>query len=381
MEDSRLTDWNRIKEALSTNSLVIFGTGYYGELWYDRLTRLGFSIKFFADNNRELWNKEIIDGIKCVSPLELLESQGDYLFLLCVKDEYQDEIEKQMLLYNAQYIRMKETITENADYLSAYFGISIEDSITSVENVSFCKDVKDRIAVYTAIFGKYDSLLQPQVVDSGCDYFCISDEKPENLGVFTWIPSDEVIPEQLESATLKNRFCKFFPNKIFHDYKYSIYIDGNVKINDSVEHLADHISDIGLAFFNHPDCNDLYVEAFRFCDQYLDESMPDRIRRQICNYAKEGFPFGFGFVENSIIIREHNNPDCIKIMETWWEEYTKYFTRDQLSFMYSVWKCGFSKKDISTVGTDWRKSSEFSHEFHKSEKPRKHLVFEKNKLG
>ena len=46
-----------------------------------------------------------------------------------------------------------------------------------------------------------------------------------------------------------------------------------------------------------------------------------------------------GLGENCFIIRKNNNR-VKKFNEIWWEEYIKGSERDQMSFMYAVWKSG-----------------------------------------
>jgi len=42
-----------------------------------------------------------------------------------------------------------------------------------------------------------------------------------------------------------------------------------------------------------------------------------------------------------VIIRKHNESDCIKAMEDWWSEIKYHSKRDQLSFNYVAWKNDF----------------------------------------
>ena len=64
-------------------------------------------------------------------------------------------------------------------------------------------------------------------------------------------------------------------------------------------------------------------------------------------YQKENLPNNTGLVDNSLIIRKHNEKDCILLMEKWWNEIKIYSYRDQLSFNYIMWKTGIKNKYIS----------------------------------
>lgn len=65
----------------------------------------------------------------------------------------------------------------------------------------------------------------------------------------------------------------------------------------------------------------------------------------------------YGLPEMPVIAMEHQNPRCIKIMEDWWEEFDSGAQRDQLSFMYVMWKNGMKLTDITSLGENVRKST------------------------
>ena len=49
-----------------------------------------------------------------------------------------------------------------------------------------------------------------------------------------------------------------------------------------------------------------------------------------------------------------NDEDNISIMNTWWKEFFENVKRDQLSFMYSLWKRGFDENYVASLGiTFW----------------------------
>ena len=60
------------------------------------------------------------------------------------------------------------------------------------------------------------------------------------------------------------------------------------------------------------------------------------------------------------MVREHHNKDCIRVMETWWDEVLNNSRRDQLSFMYAVWKNGFTAQDLGGIDDTFRNGPEFS---------------------
>ena len=89
------------------------------------------------------------------------------------------------------------------------------------------------------------------------------------------------------------------------------------------------------------------------------------ILKQILSYKKEGFPSHYGLFENNIIIRFHNDPKCVDIMETWWNEIITKTKRDQLSFAYSLWKNNVNSDFVMSLGNCSRNSEYFSIVSHK----------------
>ena len=86
--------------------------------------------------------------------------------------------------------------------------------------------------------------------------------------------------------------------------------------------------------------------------------------RQMERYIKEGMPVRYGMPEMMVIAREHRNPICIKIMEDWWHEFDTESQRDQLSFMYVMWKNGMSLHDIASLGRNSRECHKISIKEH-----------------
>ena len=50
------------------------------------------------------------------------------------------------------------------------------------------------------------------------------------------------------------------------------------------------------------------------------------------------YPANNGLITGMVILRRHNEKDCIETMEDWWTEVKYNSKRDQLSFNYCAWK-------------------------------------------
>ncbi len=220
-----------------------------------------------------------------------------------------------------------------------------------------------KVAIYTVLYGNYDSIKTVKTKNSLCDYFIFSDQEvPQNSG---WIKRDFVFPSYIgNNPVIKNRYLKMMPHILFQNYEYSIYLDSSICIELDAIRLLSRLGDkfIGL-FDHHRGTTCLYTEG-----QILKEIgkvPPKDIDLQLKKYEKEGFPHDFGFTECGIIIREHNNLKCVKLMNTWFEEFYRGAKRDQLSFMYSVWKNNLCKSDIACLGDSYMDEPIFSSEAHK----------------
>ena len=217
----------------------------------------------------------------------------------------------------------------------------------------------DKIAVYTCITGGYDDIIEPLFVPNNCDFYAITDFELPQDSKWRRIDVDEYEEVQGLNNVLKNRYFKFFPHKVFKDYKYSIYIDGNIKVcSDLTEHI-NRISTYGISFFKHSKRSCAYTEADT-CEQLRKESS-DRLH-ELTNYLeKERFPHNYGLIECNFIVRDHSSKICSEIMEDWWEMFNRFAKRDQLSLPYVLYKRGIKVEELVTLGNNVH--TEYSIEF------------------
>lgn len=197
---------------------------------------------------------------------------------------------------------------------------------------------KNKRVVYTCITGGYDSLKANMRMDSDFDYVCFTDNlNIQNNSKWELRP----IPEELNdlSNVKKQRCIKINPHKYLSEYDISIWIDGSILVRDSMDtFLKKECSTDEVIFIPmHPNRDCIYREA-DVCVR-MKKDTADNINPQMERYKKEGFPKKYGLVQSNIIVRKHNDPTCIKLMEIWWNELKNGSHRDQLSFNYALWKC------------------------------------------
>ena len=201
--------------------------------------------------------------------------------------------------------------------------------------------MSDRI-IYTSVFGGYDKVVEQ--TSSGWDWKCFSEDNSLLL---------------YEDNNRNAKRFKILPHRYFEDYEYSVFIDGNMTVRGNLDELIDkYLSDANVAFFshsnNHLDSRDCaYQEAQTIFDlgeknmnitpergmlNYKDN--PNVIKKQMDRYFMIGYPKNNGLITGMVILRRHNEDDCIKTMEDWWTEIKYNSKRDQLSFNYCAWKNG-----------------------------------------
>jgi len=195
--------------------------------------------------------------------------------------------------------------------------------------------------VYTSVFGNYDDIIE-QKLPSGWDWKYFSEEN--SLSLYS------------DNTRNAKRF-KVLPHRYLSEYDYSIFIDGNMTINGDVNELIEkYLKDSNVAFFSHAenaldsrDC--IYDEAeliFSSGQKWMAETpergllnwkdKPELIKKQIEKYDLLGYPRHNGLITGMVILRRHNEKDCIQSMEDWWTEIKYNSKRDQLSFNYIAWK-------------------------------------------
>lgn len=200
-----------------------------------------------------------------------------------------------------------------------------------------------KYVIYTAIFGKFDHLLEPVFIPAQCDFVCFTDQP---LRSRTW-KVIRVEPPVPGDGTRSNRYYKMLPHKFFNQYEISIYIDGNVQVVGNITAFAEkHLSRSVMAGVDHATYPAISLKTLKEHMEHL--TMPGQekkhgedfalIKRQYDFYLEEGFPDTNGVLWTMMLMRRHNNPSLIRAMEAWWHELNQWSKRDQMSFNYVAWK-------------------------------------------
>lgn len=212
------------------------------------------------------------------------------------------------------------------------------------------KDTKSQASkavVYTCITGNYDRLAEPQVISSGLDYVCFTDDMNRTSKVWKFRP----IPRSLRdlSAVKQQRLVKIRPHAYLPEYDASIWIDGNLQAIGDIQKLLDEVdlSKFSLYTRVHPTRTCIYDEA-EACIR-LHKDTREHIQPQLDRYRSFGYPEKIGMAETNVIIRKHNDLRCILVDDLWATELIQFSHRDQLSFNYACWKNHFLYGHLSQL--------------------------------
>ena len=192
----------------------------------------------------------------------------------------------------------------------------------------------EKIAVYTCICGDYDNIIEQTITHKNADFYCFTDDKNKKSNLWNIIDIKKYT--NLYDCTLINRFFKWNPHIFFSQYKYSLYIDGNLEIISPLfwKRISDLIErNCKIAIAKHPFRKSIYEEG-RICIKYRKDN-PEKIKHylkyiQNCNHFKNDNLL----YQNGLVFREHNNNKIIEFDTKIYELLSKFTKRDQLILPY-----------------------------------------------
>lgn len=199
--------------------------------------------------------------------------------------------------------------------------------------------------IYTVITGNYDTIKQPLVLTPGADYFLFTNNltiKDAGVWKVVHIPSLNVVGRtERENNILLSRRVKMLAHKYLPEgYEWSLYIDADMLIKGDLNELQEILNKKNLmAACRHSYCASIRQEI----NDLINKGIVDthQVEQQWQRYVDWGFKDDIGISENGLLIRQHNEPSVIELMELWWYEYQQGCLRDQVSLMPCMHKLGF----------------------------------------
>jgi hypothetical protein len=207
--------------------------------------------------------------------------------------------------------------------------------------------------VYTAIFGNISDKLHTHPKQStDVAFLSFLDEQRLKKNRFfnrnNWQSYEAQI--NLENLRRQARAHKVLAHKIFTNCRYSLWIDGCLKlVSRNVNAIMEkHLKDADICIFRHKKRNCLYEEVKACIQQKKDDE--NIMLNQVTRYLKEGYPANNGLAETTAVLRRHNKATK-EFNEMWWEEIRNGSFRDQLSFNYTAWKLGIQYDHFPGIAT------------------------------
>lgn len=195
-----------------------------------------------------------------------------------------------------------------------------------------------KIVVYSCLIGNYDNVTSFKK-QKGYDYFLFTDQKIVNTN-WTILPIPKEVKNLKVSNVKKHRYIKIHPHKFFRDYELSIYIDANYIIKgDLDDFLIGTLNPIDNIYIPHLQFGiGIHREILKALENKLDDAKI--LNETLKRYKKTSYIENPGIVNAGLIIRRHNQDDCIKLMNKWWLEVKKFSHVDNFAFNFAGYITG-----------------------------------------
>lgn len=222
------------------------------------------------------------------------------------------------------------TCTTNTFYYIDSTCHDLHININDVDNIDIYESSHKKV-IYTCVLND-EQLYSVSNMNNDYDYVCFTDKQ---ISVPGWIIKP--IPDELKamSEIEQRNSLKIQPHKYLSEYELSIWID-NINYLYELDKLNFTLQSNKSVYMRRNNFGCIYKYANKCIENKKDTSF--NIRTHIFKYQRENFPTRYGLANTSIIIRKHNDDQCKKLMNLWYNEVTNSSYIDQLSFDYCLWK-------------------------------------------
>lgn len=196
--------------------------------------------------------------------------------------------------------------------------------------------IKNKV-IYTCVTNNYDFIKHSYYNTQDFDYVYFG-ETPINDPNWIFIDISKIIPILGIKDNIKiSRFFKTHPHIFFKNYEMSLWIDGNIDIIDDPIDICNLLYDEDYMLISkHPQRDSVYSQV-QVC-KAMNKDKIENINKLIQYLKQNGFKDSTGLVQSGLIVRKHNNKQCIELMQNWWKLIKEFSCRDQLSFNYCIQK-------------------------------------------
>jgi hypothetical protein len=199
------------------------------------------------------------------------------------------------------------------------------------------KERRPKVVIYSCLIGNYDSISSFSK-QKEFDYILFTDQKIEKTN-WTILPIPKFVDKFNLSNIKKQRYIKIHPHKFFKKYDLSIYIDANYVIKgDLNDFLINTLNPIDNIYITHLQFGKTPKTAISTAIKNKLDNF-EVLNNTFKRYDNEALNKE-GIVNAGLMVRKHNNIDCIKLMKKWWKEIKNYSHVDNFSFNYAAYKTG-----------------------------------------
>lgn len=194
-------------------------------------------------------------------------------------------------------------------------------------NVNKAEGLGVGVAVYTAIFGDYDTLAPVQFPD--VPHYCFTDT-PQ--GADGW--QEIIVPASHDGGKLDALAYKTEVHRwLGHDVV--IWQDGCGLLKQHPRKIAKLLGSNDIAAFAHPSRDCVYQEANAVVE--LGKAPGDVVSKQARHLRQRGYPERGGLHATGLVVRRQTQA-VKKFNQEWWDHCRAFSSRDQLSFDCALWK-------------------------------------------
>ncbi len=183
-----------------------------------------------------------------------------------------------------------------------------------------------KIAIYRCVIGDYDNIPSDIGKFNWCDRFLFTDR--ENLFIKGY--KNIKVPYEKNNAITNRKYKILVPDEI-KKYQVSVYLDGNIAINDSLFKLVKEFDDTNalLGLFKHHkhlSLGEEIIAVLKNKKANLKDLINEVIKLDSTNYLDAQV------TDNSVLIRKHSQDlNLDRLMQEWFLVVQKGSQRDQLS--------------------------------------------------
>lgn len=189
--------------------------------------------------------------------------------------------------------------------------------------------------IYSAQYGNYDEIRQPETIYEDVDYILFTDREVDVPDPWKLIVIEPFTIDSIYSNRRMSRYCKAVPHLLMCGWENSIWIDmtHEVKVHP-VEIVNTYMKNSDVCTFKHESRDCVFDEMNAVHHYQMDLSV--NLKRQVNFYKSVKYPSNNGLFETSALIRKNNTKTHLMNCR-WWEMMCRYSSRDQISFPFILW--------------------------------------------